>query len=298
MNDGLCFALLTVLAWGVWLAPAQTVRFSNERVKIAYVTLANLLLTIAIAAGHGMAGLDAKIFAACFAGGVIWAVSGIFAFHATSQIGIARAMSVWAPLNIVVSIAWGIVLFGEMRGLGTIRAGGVALAVALMIAGIALIVRSTDPADRTRRAASRSGLLAAVASGILWGSYFIPIRLSGISMWVAALPMAVGMFAGGMVVAVAGGASFRLARKRDYPLVCATGVLWGIGNFGSLRMMELLGTGKGFTIAQLCIVVNALVGIYFFRRPEPRTLAARCTLAGVAIMLLGGIVLGGLKTAP
>ena len=43
-----------------------------------------------------------------------------------------------------------------------------------------------------------------------------------------------------------------------------SGVLWAIGNDGALVMMKLenLGTGQGFAVAQLCMVVNALLSIY------------------------------------
>ncbi|MDL5045312.1 hypothetical protein QQ054_04560 [Oscillatoria amoena NRMC-F 0135] len=60
-------------------------------------------------------------------------------------------------------------------------------------------------------------------------------------------------------------------------------------------MMEQLGTGKGFTIAQLCVALNAVVGIYWLRRPSPGTPAARWTLIGVVIATSGAVLLGTLK---
>ena len=56
-------------------------------------------------------------------------------------------------------------------------------------------------------------------------------------------------------------------------------------------MIDLLGAGKGFTISQLSIVVNALVGIYLLKDPLPGTRVARLTLAGCIVAMVGGIFL-------
>jgi glucose uptake protein len=61
------------------------------------------------------------------------------------------------------------------------------------------------------------------------------------------------------------------------------------------HLSEAIGTGKGFTIAQLGLVVNALVGIFVLKDPKPATRAASITLAGVILAMLGGIILGNLK---
>jgi glucose uptake protein len=90
--------------------------------------------------------------------------------------------------------------------------------------------------------------------------------------------------------------SLRLNSPAHYPRLLATGLLWAIGNYGALKMMELIGTGRGFTIAQLCVVVNALIGIFWMKNPKPGTRAARLTLIGVTIATLGAIVLGNLKS--
>jgi glucose uptake protein len=88
----------------------------------------------------------------------------------------------------------------------------------------------------------------------------------------------------------------RLISPTYDPRLLGTGVLWAIGNYGALKMMELIGTGRGFTIAQLCVVVNALIGVFWMKNPKPGTRAARLTLLGVTIATLGAIVLGNLKS--
>jgi len=62
-----------------------------------------------------------------------------------------------------------------------------------------------------------------------------------------------------------------------------------------LLLVGELGAGRGFTIAQLGIIVNGLIGIYILKDPAPKSRAAVLTLIGCALAGLGGILLGSLQ---
>lgn len=78
-------------------------------------------------------------------------------------------------------------------------------------------------------------------------------------------------------------------------ILLIAGVMWGVGNLATLHLVAAVGAGRGFTIAQLSLPVNALLGIYLFRNPAPRTRAAWVTQAGVLVAGVGGVLLGTLK---
>jgi glucose uptake protein len=40
---GIFYALITVLAWGTWLAPSQNVPFKNQQIKLTTQTLHPIL---------------------------------------------------------------------------------------------------------------------------------------------------------------------------------------------------------------------------------------------------------------
>lgn len=287
------YALLTVLAWGTWLVPSQTVAYGSERVRTFYVALANLAVALLVGLAAGLDQLDLATSLAAGGGGLIWALSGFCAFYATRLLGIARAMGIWAPLNVVVSFAWGFLLFGELRGAPGSRWLLIACAVLIALAGIRFILFAHPESGRDDRLPrGRGGVAAALVAGVLWGSYFIPLRAAEVSVWVSVLPLSLGIFAGSVLGVWFGRDDLRLGSGGDYVRTLSTGVLWGIGNYGSLKLMELIGTGKGFTIAQLCVVVNALIGIYWLGQPKPGTSAARRALLGVFLASLGGIILG------
>jgi glucose uptake protein len=58
-------------------------------------------------------GLNSTTFWYSFYGGLIWAISGWSTFVGTSNLGMAKVFGIWAPMNIVVSVLWGALLFGE-----------------------------------------------------------------------------------------------------------------------------------------------------------------------------------------
>jgi glucose uptake protein len=288
---GYLYAVITVLGWGTWLTPSQNLLFKNQQIKTFYVASANLLLALVVALLQKPGQLTWNIVWLPFIGGLVWSVSGFLAFTATHRVGMAKAFGIWVPVNIVVSIFWGALLFHEFLNVSLL----LLLSVISIIAGVLLIILARSDGVKAQGRNAAIGFLSAIGAGILWGTYFIPIKLSQASLWVTALPLAVGIFVGSAILVLLTRQPLPLSRTSDYLRVAATGLLWGVGNYGSLLLIEELGAGKGFTIAQLSVVVNALIGIYWLKDPRPRTRAAALTLAGCVLATIGGIVFGNMK---
>jgi|TARA_B110000285_G_scaffold224498_1_gene281415 glucose uptake protein len=298
--EGIIFAFITVLAWGSWIAPSQNIPLKGQQTRTFYTSIAVLILGVIVAAFLDFEGLNSETFFGPVIGGLLWAFSCWFAFVGVSKIGMAKAFGIWAPMNVIVGITWGIVLRGEFIHTSVQNQLIALLAVVVMIGGIVLIVFSGD-SDKTKvnKKDKIYGLLGTAGAGIGFASYFIPINMAtdghpDFSMWVGTFPLAIGMFIGSIILVVSSKSSLKLEKGRHYPLILLSGVLWAIGNYGALVMMkpENLGTGQGFAVAQLCMVVNAILGIYIFKTPKPRTKAANLTLLGVFIAAIGGAIFG------
>lgn len=294
---GILYALLTIFAWGTWLSPSQNVAFKGQQIKTFYVAAVNLLLVSLISSTQGLFGqLRLSMFWLPFIGGVIWSVSCLCAFTGTKHIGMAKAFGIWAPMNIIVSIIAGAIMFGEFVNTGLLNLLLLGVAVIIIIAGVLLIIFSKGSGEASRdKRAFTLGLLGAVGAGILWGIYYIPIKMSQLSLWIAAFPLAVGIFAGSVMLVALSRQSVKLNSRMDYLRTLATGMLWSAGNYGMLLLVDELGAGKGYTLAQLSVVVNALMGIYVLKDPQPKTRAAVLTLIGCVLATVGGILLGNIK---
>ncbi|MCZ6671638.1 MAG: GRP family sugar transporter [Verrucomicrobia bacterium] len=301
-SQGFIYACITVVTWGIWLTPSEKVQLPNPQTRSFYVSVGNLFLATIALILVGPEKLSVDLFILPFLGGVIWAIAGMCAFLATANIGMAKAIGTWAPLNIVVGIFWGMILFGEFLDSGPLSLTLSFMSILMIMVGILLIVFSGQSKGETEQTRNvKAGFAGAIAAGILWGTYFIPTTYLArqnveVNDWVTAFPMAVGMFAGSTALVLWGRKRPSCKNRSDYGRVLITGILWSIGNFSMLLMVQEIGLGKGFTIAQLCVAVAVLIGIFYFREPAPGSKAAKWTLVGVAIATTGGIILGNLKS--
>lgn len=291
------YAAMVIIGWGVWLAPAQNIPLKNQQIKTFYVALANLAVAFIVGLNQGLNHLNVQLIIFPFLGGIIWTLGGYVAFVATNRIGMAKAVGIWAPINIIVSIFWGMILFGEFLNSGASEGMKAILAVVVIIIGILLIIfaGTVKRLDKEKRSLDRIGAMAAIGAGVIWGSYFIPIRLAEASLWVTAFPMAIGMFVGSIILVFASKENIKLEKNSYYVRTLLSGALWTLGNYGSLKMMELIGTGKGFTVSQLGIVLTTMIGIFLFKNPDPKTKEAKIAFVGITLAAIGGVVLGNLR---
>jgi glucose uptake protein GlcU len=304
-------AFVTVAAFGTWIPLAQLLPGVPQRSRIFYVAVGNLAVAaIALLAGGGRLELGWRGFWLPLAGGAVWTAGNYSAFRASETIGLARAAGTWTPLNIIVAFAWGALLFGELDHFSGTRFAILGVALLAVLAGVLLIVSSqgspaTPPCPPSPRAATaaepgrpaataRGGLLWAGAAGLLWGSYFVPAQWAAVPAQVSNFPLAIGILSAGLALALPAGEPARLG-LRPAATQLGAGVLFGIGDLTLLALVTRMGTGTGFTIAQLSLLVNASIGIWAFHTPEPGTPQARKVLAGILIAGAGGCVIGTMR---
>ena len=150
------------------------------------------------------------------------------------------------------------------------------------------------PRRDSAEAASVASLPATKAAGILWGSYFVPAQWAAVSPQVSDFPLALGILGGALALALPVGEPVKLG-VRPTSAQLGAGILFGIGNLTLLALVARVGTGTGFTIAQLSLPVNASIGIWVFHVPEPGTRQARKVLAGIVIAGIGGCVIAAMR---
>ena len=301
-------AFVMVAAFGTWIPLAQLLPGVPQRSRIFYVAVGNLVVAaIALLAGGVRLELGWRGFWLPLAGGAVWTAGNYSAFKAAETIGLARAAGTWTPLNIIVAFAWGALLFGELDHFSGARFAILGVALLAVLAGVLLIVSSqggpaSPPSPRAAVAAepgrpaatARSGLLWAGAAGLLWGSYFVPAQWAAVPAQVGNFPLAIGILLAALALALPAGEPVRLG-LRPAATQLGAGVLFGIGDLALLGLVARVGTGTGFTIAQLSLLVNASIGIWAFHVPKPGTPQARKVLVGILIAGAGGCVIGAMR---
>jgi glucose uptake protein len=295
-------AVITVAAFGLWIPLAQLRSGTPERTRIFYVAVGNVVFAgISLLASGASLAFGWRDFWLPLAGGVVWAGGNYCVFQASRKIGLARAAGTWTPLNIVVAFVWGALLFDELGGFSGARFAILGVAFLAVVLGVLLIAGSRgEPAAQPGSSSSpsaatvRAGLLWAAGAGVLWGSYFVPAQWAAVPAQVGDFPLALGILAGSLALALPAGEPVRLGVRATSTLLGA-GVLFGIGNLTLLGLVARVGTGTGFTIAQLSLLVNASLGIWVFRVPAPGTRQARTVIAGIVLAGIGGGVIAMLR---
>jgi glucose uptake protein len=140
----------------------------------------------------------------------------------------------------------------------------------------------------------RAGLLWAAVAGVLWGTYFVPAQWAKVPAQVGNFPLAIGILVCGLALALPVHEPVRL-RVKVSAVQLGAGVLFGIGNLTLLGLVARVGTGVGFTIAQLSLLVNASIGIWVFKVPRPGSRAAHVALAGIIVAGSGGAIIGAMR---
>ena len=304
-------AFVMVAALGTWIPLAQLLPGTPGRSRVFYVAVGNAVFAgiALLASGVGLV-FGWRGFWLPLAGGVVWTAGNYCVFKASETIGLARAAGTWTPLNIVVAFAWGALLFGELDGFSKARFAVLGVAFLAVVAGVLLIAGSRDgpsgqpssssprpgaAAESGRRAATaRVGLLWAGGAGVLWGSYFVPAQWAAVPAQVSDFPLALGILGAALALALPAGEPVKLGVRATSAQLGA-GVLFGIGNLALLALVARVGTGTGFTIAQLSLLVNASVGVWVFHVPEPGTRQARKVLAGIVLAGIGGCVIAAMR---
>lgn len=304
-------SLAIVVCWGSWIPVAQAVPGIAQPTRTLYATAGNLAFAAAalvVGGDAGRLGFGWREFWLPLAGGLVWTAGSVCAFRATDSIGLARASGTWTPLNIIVAFVFGALLFGELDGFSAVRYAVLAGCLVLVLAGVFLIIGSqraaagTDPetgsaptGSTANRARAGRGFLLALGAGVLWGGYFVPAQWADVSSQLANFPLAIGMFAAAAVLASRGGHTAVRLPPRHGAVQFGSGLLLGVGSVALLGLVSRVGTGTGFTIAQLSLLVNASVGIYLFKVPAPGSRAAKVALAGILLAGVGGTVIGAMK---
>jgi glucose uptake protein GlcU len=299
-------ALVVVVTLGTWIPLSQLIPGTPGRSLLVYVAVGNAVFSgIALLASGAHLELSWRDFWLPLAGGVLWTGGNYCVTKASKAIGLARAAGTWTPLNIVVAFAWGALLFGELDGFSAARFTVLGVAFLAVVAGVLLIAGSREDPSGPRRpgpptgsgrptATAGAGLLWAGGAGVLWGTYFVPAQWAKVPAQVSDFPLALGILAAALVLALPAGEPVKL-RGRATTALLGAGVLFGIGNLALLALVARVGTGTGFTIAQLSLLVNASVGVWVFRVPEPGTRQAHKVLAGIVLAGIGGCAIAAMR---
>jgi drug/metabolite transporter (DMT)-like permease len=166
---GIAAALAAGVLWGTMYVPYRKAYLTgmNPLSFIAFFTIGELgmMLTLALAYGDGPAALAHELALAepvlfwLMLGGFVWVIGDLFQQYAAKYIGISRGIPL-SNTNQLWGLLWGILVFGELRGLSSSLYAQVIGGSLLMAAGAGAIALSSVTGKehaRWKQAADREG---------------------------------------------------------------------------------------------------------------------------------------------
>ena len=268
---GLFFAIISAISWGTFFVPVRKVGITNVRQLQGATSIGVLLFAIPIGFLWGF-----QIQPWGLLSGIIWSLANLLALYSVRLIGLARTSPLLAGFSIITSFAWGIVFFGE-----TFDSLILALiAIGLLLCGLPLVV------GRERNSAiPRKGYVVAVASGLIGGSYVIPMQ--------ATHTLQSGFFSSSLSIFLIGIVLFFVAKrfvKKEIIAGIISGTLFNLGSLSVLVGISLVGITIAYPISQTATLFAVSWGILYFKEMIQKQGIVRVAI-GAFVILCGAALL-------
>ncbi|HZS73398.1 MAG TPA: GRP family sugar transporter [Candidatus Nitrosotalea sp.] len=267
---GLMSSVGSAVCWGTFFVPVRKVNVASIWQLQGSTGIGVLLFAIPIGFFWGFGILPSGLFS-----GVIWTVGNILALYSVKLIGLSRTSPFLAGFSILVSFLWGILFFEEKFSYMILAIG----AIGLLLAGLPFVTSATKTSI-----VQRKGYLVAAASGIIGGSYVIPMQAthtlqsgffsSSLSIFAISLPLLI--------------LSRRWIRK-EIAAGIISGSLFNAGSLFVLTAIVSIGITVAYPISQTATLFAVSWGVLYFKEIARKRNILRVVIGSV--MILSGAIL-------
>ena len=268
---GLLSAVVSAISWGTFFVPVRKVNIVNVWQLQGATGIGVLLFAIPVGIFWGFDILPSGLLS-----GAIWTAGNILALYSVRLIGLARTSPFLAGFSILVSFMWGILFFSEKFNYMVLAIA----AIGLLLAGLPFVSNAAKSSM-----VQRKGYLLAAASGLIGGSYVIPMQ--------ATHSLQSGFFSSSLSIFAIGIPLLLLSRrfiKKEVAAGILSGSLFNIGSLGVLIGISLIGITVAYPISQTATLFAVSWGILYFREIVHRNNILK-VITGAALILSGAALL-------
>lgn len=268
---GLMSSIGSAVCWGTFFVPVRKVNVANIWQLQGSTGIGVLLFAIPIGFFWGFGILPSGLFS-----GVIWTAGNILALYSVKLIGLSRTSPFIAGFSILVSFLWGILFFEEKFSYMILAIG----AIGLLLAGLPFVASATKTSIVQRR-----GYFIAAASGIVGGSYVIPMQ--------ATHTLQSGFFSSSLSIFAIGIPLLFLSRrwiKKEIAAGIISGSLFNTGSLFVLIAIASIGITVAYPISQTATLFAVSWGVLYFKEIARKHNILR-VITGSVMILSGAILL-------
>ena len=261
----------SAVCWGTFFVPVRKVTVANIWQLQGSTGIGVILFAIPISFFWGFEILPSGLLS-----GAIWTAGNILALYSVRLIGLSRTSPLLAGFSILVSFLWGIFYFEEKFSYMILAIG----AIGLLLAGLPFVTSASKTSTIQRK-----GYLIAVASGIVGGSYVIPMQ--------ATHTLQSGFFSSSLSIFLIGIPLLFLSRrwiKREIVAGVISGSLFNAGSLFVLMAIASIGITVAYPISQTATLFAVSWGILYFKEISNRRNILK-VITGSVMILSGAILL-------
>ncbi|HXV50701.1 MAG TPA: GRP family sugar transporter, partial [Nitrosopumilaceae archaeon] len=246
IDSGLLFAVLAAVSWGTFFVPVRKVGVTNIWQLQGATSIGVLLFSIPVGIFWGF-----EIQLGGIVSGIIWTIANLLALYSVKLIGLARTSPLLAGFSIITAFVWGVTFFGETFDSLWIAVG----AIGLLLFGLSFVITKEK-----NRVIQKKGYGMAIASGLIGGSYVIPMQATQ-TLQSGFFSLSISIFAFGVPL-------FFLAKrfiKKETIAGIVSGILFNIGSLSVLIAISLIGITISYPISQTATLFAVSWGILYFK---------------------------------
>ncbi len=268
---GLLPAIGAAICWGSFFVPVRKVKVVDIWQLQGATGIGVILFAVPIGFLTGFQILPFGLLS-----GAIWTAGNILALYSVRLIGLSRTSPFLAGFSILVSFLWGILYFNEKFNYMILAI----IAIGLLLGGLAFISNTSKNLP-----IRKSGYLIATASGLVGGSYVVPLQ--------AIHSLQAGFFSSSLAIFVIGIPLLLISRRFTRKEMLAGALSGGLFNIGSLTILiavGLIGITVAYPISQTATLFAISWGILYFREIVHKQNILR-VMTGSGLILCGAALI-------
>ncbi|MDE1866965.1 MAG: hypothetical protein KGI08_04550 [Thaumarchaeota archaeon] len=268
---GLLSAVGAATCWGTFFVPVRKVRVVDIWQLQGATGIGVILFAIPVGFLWGFQILPSGLLS-----GAIWTAGNILALYSVRLIGLSRTSPFLAGFSVLVSFLWGILYFNEKFNYIFLAI----IAVGLLLGGLVFISNTSK-----NQPVQKKGYLIAVASGLVGGSYVIPLQ--------AAHSLQAGFFSSSLSIFAIGIPLLLFSRKfakKEMIAGALSGCLFNVGSLAVLIAVGLIGITVAYPISQTATLFAISWGVLYFREIIHRQGIFRI-ITGACLILCGAALI-------
>lgn len=267
---GLLTSIGASISWGTFFVPVRKVNVANIGLLQGSTGIGVLIFAIPVGFFWGFQILPSGLLS-----GAIWTAGNLLALYSVRLIGLSRTSPFLAGFSILVSFVWGTLFFGERFNYMILAF----VAVGLLLGGLPFVSSATKTSAMQRR-----GYFVAAASGLVGGSYVIPMQ--------ATHSLQSGFFSSSLSIFAIGIPLLFFSRrwiKKEILAGMLSGSLFNVGSLSVLIAISFIGITVAYPISQTATLFAVSWGILYFKEIVHKRNILR-VITG-SIMILSGAAL-------